>query len=127
MAPGKRGRLIADARAVEEAGAFAIVLEGIPLDLAAEITSARGIPTIGIGAGPQCDGQVLVLHDLIGMSTRRPRFARAYARVADEVTGAASAFVKDVRAGSFPSDTESYSARPPVPGSERAGSDGCRP
>lgn len=126
-APGQRQRLLADARAVEEAGAFAIVLEGIPLDLAAEITGARRIPTIGIGAGPHCDGQVLVLHDLIGMSAQRPRFARAYARVAEEVTGAASAFVRDVRAGNFPSDAESYPARPPEPASERAGSNGCQP
>jgi 3-methyl-2-oxobutanoate hydroxymethyltransferase len=85
-APGGRGRVLDDARAVEASGAFAVVLEGIPLDLADEITAELTIPTIGIGAGVQCDGQVLVLHDLLGLSARAPKFAKAYASLADEVT-----------------------------------------
>jgi 3-methyl-2-oxobutanoate hydroxymethyltransferase len=110
-APGGRQRILDDARAVEEAGAFAVVLEAIPMDLAAEITDALAIPTIGIGAGPYCDGQVLVLHDLIGLSARRPRFARRYAEVAELVSGAAAAFVRDVKSGAFPSESESYGNR----------------
>jgi 3-methyl-2-oxobutanoate hydroxymethyltransferase len=111
-APGGRQRLLDDARAVEEAGAFAVVLEAMPLDLAAEITGALRIPTIGIGAGPHCDGQVLVLHDLVGLSARSPRFARRYARLAELVTSATEAFVRDVRSGAFPSEAESYGNRP---------------
>src|SRR5262249_8772398 len=88
-APGGRGRVLDDARAVEAAGAFAVVVEGIPLDLAEEITAELGIPTIGIGAGVLCDGQVLVLHDLLGLSQRAPKFAKAYAALADEVVRAA--------------------------------------
>jgi 3-methyl-2-oxobutanoate hydroxymethyltransferase len=114
-APGGRQRLLDDAHAVEQAGAFAVVLEAIPMDLAAEITDALQIPTIGIGAGPYCDGQVLVLHDLIGVSARPPRFARRYAQVADLVLGAAAAFVRDVKSGGFPSEAESYRGRGPEP------------
>src|SRR5512139_383058 len=78
--PGQRDRLIEDALAVEDAGAFAIVLEGIPLDLAAELTRRLTIPTIGIGAGPYCDGQILVLHDVVGLCDRlAPKFAKRYA------------------------------------------------
>jgi 3-methyl-2-oxobutanoate hydroxymethyltransferase len=107
-APGERERVLDDACATEAAGAFAVVLEAIPMDLAAEITASLEIPTIGIGAGPHCDGQVLVLHDLIGLSERPPRFARAYAEVAAAVRGAATAFVEDVKAGRFPTEAESY-------------------
>jgi len=107
-APGGRGRVLADARAVEAAGAFAVVLEGIPVDLAAEITAELAIPTIGIGAGMRCDGQVLVLHDLLGLSERAPRFAKQYADVGRQVVEAAEAYVREVRAGVFPTDAHAF-------------------
>jgi 3-methyl-2-oxobutanoate hydroxymethyltransferase len=98
-----------DARAVEAAGAFAVVLESMPRDLAARITEKLRIPTIGIGAGPDCDGQVLVFHDLIGLNTRHtPKFVRQYANLSAEIARAASEYCDDVREGRFPSDTESY-------------------
>jgi 3-methyl-2-oxobutanoate hydroxymethyltransferase len=102
-------RLIRDARAVEAAGAFSIVLESIPRELAARITRELRIPTIGIGAGPDCDGQILVLHDLIGLgSGHTPKFARQYANVAPIISRAVSEYAADVRSGHFPSDEESY-------------------
>jgi 3-methyl-2-oxobutanoate hydroxymethyltransferase len=98
-----------DARAVEAAGAFAIVLESMPRDVAARITEKLTIPTIGIGAGPDCDGQVLVIHDLLGFGTQhKPKFVRPYANLSAEITRAVSAYCDDVRNGSFPSDAESY-------------------
>ena len=98
-----------DARAVEAAGAFAVVLESMPRDLAARITEKLHIPTIGIGAGPDCDGQVLVIHDLLGYGTERtPKFVRQYANLSAEITRAVAAYCEDVRSGSFPSDAESY-------------------
>ncbi|MGH9517998.1 MAG: 3-methyl-2-oxobutanoate hydroxymethyltransferase [Terriglobales bacterium] len=98
-----------DARALQAAGAFAVVLEGVPRELAAEITRELEIPTIGIGAGPDCDGQVLVLHDLVGLSFRpRPKFVRAFADLAPLVRQAAESYRLEVEAGSFPSDQESY-------------------
>jgi 3-methyl-2-oxobutanoate hydroxymethyltransferase len=101
--------LIADAQAVEDAGAFAIVLEGVPRELAALITERLRIPTIGIGAGPDCDGQILVLHDLLGLSFQAPaKFVRHYARTADVMAKAISQYREDVLAGHYPSDTESY-------------------
>jgi 3-methyl-2-oxobutanoate hydroxymethyltransferase len=103
-----RERLLADARSIESAGACAVVLEGIPVDLAREITDALGIPTIGIGAGPYCDGQVLVLHDLLGLTERPPRFAKAYASLASEVARAAVAYVAEVKAGAFPTEAHAY-------------------
>src|SRR5690242_15222235 len=108
-APGERDRVIDDARAVQEAGAFAVVLECIPLDLAAEITAELTIPTVGIGAGAHCDGQVLVLHDLIGLSEAwTPRFAKRYAEVGREVVRAAGAYVEEVKAGVFPSEAQAF-------------------
>jgi 3-methyl-2-oxobutanoate hydroxymethyltransferase len=108
-APGERDRLLDDARAVQAAGAFAVVLECIPLDLAGEITAALTIPTIGIGAGARCDGQVLVLHDLIGLSDAwTPRFAKRYAEVGREVVRAAGAYVREVKAGVFPSEAQAF-------------------
>lgn len=102
-------RLLREAHAVEAAGAFAVVLEAVPRELAARITQSLRIPTIGIGAGPDCDGQVLVLHDLIGLSAGDPpKFARRYASVGDEIARAAREFCSDVRDGRFPSDAESY-------------------
>ncbi|MBI4164628.1 MAG: 3-methyl-2-oxobutanoate hydroxymethyltransferase [Acidobacteria bacterium] len=101
--------LIADAQAVEDAGAFAIVLEGIPRELAALVTARLRIPTIGIGAGPDCDGQILVLHDLLGLSFPAPaKFVRSYARTADVMAKAVSQYRQDVLAGRYPIDAESY-------------------
>jgi len=98
-----------DARAVEAAGAFAVVLESMPRELGARITEKLRIPTIGIGAGPDCDGQVLVIHDLLGLGDgHRPKFVRAYANLAEEISRAVGAFRDDVRAGAYPSDAESY-------------------
>jgi len=106
---GERERVLEDARAVQAAGAFAVVLECIPLDLAAEITAALAIPTIGIGAGAHCDGQVLVLHDLIGLSSDwTPRFAKRYAEVGREVVRAAAEYVREVKAGDFPSEAQAF-------------------
>jgi 3-methyl-2-oxobutanoate hydroxymethyltransferase len=102
-------QLLRDARAVEAAGAFSVVLESIPRELAARITAELRIPTIGIGAGPDCDGQVLVIHDLIGMSFgHKPKFARRYAEVGAIISRAAEEYCRDVREGTFPSDVESY-------------------
>jgi 3-methyl-2-oxobutanoate hydroxymethyltransferase len=98
-----------DARAVEAAGAFAVVLESMPRELAARITEKLRIPTIGIGAGPDCDGQVLVFHDLVGLTLgHTPKFARQYLNLAAEISRAASEYCDDVRDGRFPSDAESY-------------------
>ena len=106
---GAAERLLADARALEEAGAYAIVLEGIPAEIASEITLALTIPTIGIGAGAGCDGQVLVYHDLLGLEERiAPRFVRRYAQLGTAAREAIAAFAADVRAGRFPSSGESY-------------------
>src|SRR6201988_2899492 len=102
-------RLLRDARAVEAAGAFSVVLESIPRELAARITSELRIPTIGIGAGPECDGQILVLHDMIGLSLgHKPKFTRQYANVAETISHAVAAYAGDVREGRFPADEESY-------------------
>jgi 3-methyl-2-oxobutanoate hydroxymethyltransferase len=105
-------QILRDARAVQAAGAFAIVLESIPRELAARITAELNIPTIGIGAGPDCDGQVLVIHDLVGLSFgHKPKFTRRYANVGEIISRAAAEYCRDVRQGSFPSDEESYHAR----------------
>jgi 3-methyl-2-oxobutanoate hydroxymethyltransferase len=107
-----RQRLLEDAEALEEAGAFAVVLEGIPRDLAATVTDTIGIPTIGIGAGPDCDAQVLIIYDLIGVSTHTrgsvPKFAKAYTDVGDRIVEAARSFAGDVLEGRFPDDAHSY-------------------
>jgi 3-methyl-2-oxobutanoate hydroxymethyltransferase len=102
-------QVLRDARAVEAAGAFAIVLEAMPRELAAEITRTVRIPTIGIGAGPDCDGQVLVLHDMLGLTFQEPpKFARRYANVGEAISQAVREYCADVQSGSFPSDAESY-------------------
>jgi 3-methyl-2-oxobutanoate hydroxymethyltransferase len=107
--PDAAEHLIRDARAVEAAGAFAIVLEGIPRELAALITRELRIPTIGIGAGPDCDGQILVVNDILGLTfSSVPKFARQYANLAELISSAAREYCTDVRRGSFPSDAESY-------------------
>jgi 3-methyl-2-oxobutanoate hydroxymethyltransferase len=110
-------QLLRDARAVEAAGAFSIVLEGIPRELATEITKSVRIPTIGIGAGPDCDGQILVLHDLLGLTFQEPpKFARRYANVGEVISQAVREYCADVQGGSFPSDAESYHAPTAVQG-----------
>ena len=102
-------QLLRDARAVEAAGAFSIVVESVPREIAARITSELRIPTIGIGAGPECDGQILVLHDMIGLSVgHTPKFARRYANVGEAIRNAVGAYADDVREGRFPADEESY-------------------
>src|SRR6185369_10808597 len=104
---GQRERIVEDALAVEEAGAFAIVLEGMPLELAAEITAQLSIPTIGIGAGPHCDGQILVLHDVLGLCDRfSPKFAKRYAELWQTANDAISSYVDEVRSHAFPSDAQ---------------------
>ena len=101
--------LLADAQAIEDAGAFALVLEGIPRELGALITQRLRIPTIGIGAGPDCDGQVLVLHDVLGLGfTPRPKFVRSYANLTDTVREALLRFCEDVRSGQYPNEQEAY-------------------
>jgi 3-methyl-2-oxobutanoate hydroxymethyltransferase len=105
---GGRERLLEDAHAVEQAGAFAVVIEGVPLDLAAEITDKLSIPTIGIGAGAHCDGQVLVLHDVLGLSERSLKFTKAYVDLRSQVVDATRAYVAEVRDGSWPDDGHSF-------------------
>ncbi len=107
---GGRERLLADALALEEAGCYSIVLEAIPADIARDITAALSIPTIGIGAGTGCDGQVLVSYDALGMDeTFKPRFVRRYAMLGQTIKDAIAHYVADVRTGAFPSDAESFS------------------
>jgi len=114
--PGQRERVIDDALAVEDSGAFAVVLEGIPLDLAAEITSRLTIPTIGIGAGPHCDGQILVLHDVLGLCDRFvPKFAKRYADLWQAANDAIGAYANEVRSGTFPTDRHSFHSLVTVP------------
>jgi 3-methyl-2-oxobutanoate hydroxymethyltransferase len=102
-------QLLRDARAVEAAGAFAVVLEAVPRELAAQITRELRIPTIGIGAGPDCDGQILVIHDMLGLNFgHTAKFTRQYANVGEIISRAVKEYCDDVRQGSFPSDAESY-------------------
>jgi 3-methyl-2-oxobutanoate hydroxymethyltransferase len=102
-------QLLADARAAEQAGAFSIVLECVPAAIAAKITGALAIPTIGIGAGPDCDGQVLVVHDLLGLTSGYvPKFVRPYADLKGLIHGAVSQFRDDVRQGAFPGADETF-------------------
>ena len=103
-------KLLADARAVAEAGADLLVLECVPSALAAEITRELAIPTIGIGAGPDCDGQILVLHDLLGMNSghRRPRFVKNFLEQGGSIDGAIRAYVEEVKSGAFPTSEHGY-------------------
>jgi 3-methyl-2-oxobutanoate hydroxymethyltransferase len=102
-------KLRKDAKLLEEAGCFALVLEKIPANLAKEVSTALHIPTIGIGAGKYCDGQVLVMHDMLGINTEfKPRFLRQYLNIHDQATKAVQKYIEDVRSNNFPSDTESY-------------------
>ncbi len=101
--------LIADATAIAAAGCFAMVIEGVPDAVGSAVTAAVDVPTIGIGAGPGCDGQVLVFHDVLGLGTRRiAKFVRQYANLAEDATKALAAFASDVRTGAFPTEAESY-------------------
>jgi 3-methyl-2-oxobutanoate hydroxymethyltransferase len=107
---GGRERLLSDARTLEDAGVYSIVLEAIPADIAREITETVSVPTIGIGAGLQCDGQVLVSYDALGMDESfKPRFVRRYEMLGPKIKDAIGAYVADVRNGAFPSDAESFS------------------
>ena len=102
-------KLVEDARALEAAGCFSIVLEAVPSPVAARITEAVSVPTIGIGAGPSCDGQVLVYHDLLGLSEGHlPRFVKRYANLSREIRDALEAYAADVRSGTFPSAEYAY-------------------
>ena len=101
-------RLLRDAKALQSAGAFAVVLECVPAELAAAVTDALAIPTIGIGAGPGCDAQVLVWQDMAGLSARSPKFAKRYADIAATLRDAATEFAADVAAGAFPTEQYSY-------------------
>lgn len=102
-------RIVSDAKALESAGAFSIVLEVVPSRLARRVTEAVGIPTIGIGAGPHCDGQVLVFHDFLGITTgRSPRFVKRYAELARDISAAARAFAQEVAEGTYPGPEHSY-------------------
>ncbi len=96
-------RIFADAKAVESAGAFAVVLEGVPEELATEITKAISIPTIGIGAGAECDGQILVWHDLLGLTPKSPKFAKRYLNLREEISTALNSYASEVRDEIFPS------------------------
>ncbi len=102
-------RLVDAAKRLEEAGAFSVLIELVPADVAARITEAVSVPTIGIGAGPECSGQVLVLHDLLGLNDAfTPRFLKRYATMADDVRGAIRAFGADVRSGAYPDSAHSF-------------------
>jgi 3-methyl-2-oxobutanoate hydroxymethyltransferase len=98
-----------DALLLQEAGCFAIVLEKIPAKLAAEVSSSLQIPTIGIGAGNACDGQVLVMHDMLGINnTFKPRFLRTYLNLNEQISGAVKKYIGDIKTGDFPNENEQY-------------------
>jgi 3-methyl-2-oxobutanoate hydroxymethyltransferase len=104
-----RDQLMADATALQEAGAFAVVLECVPAEMAAQVTAALTIPTIGIGAGRECDGQILVLHDMLGLATGRvPQHVRAYADLNQVIVDAVTRYRDDVRQGTFPGDEQTF-------------------
>jgi 3-methyl-2-oxobutanoate hydroxymethyltransferase len=107
--PAQAREIVEDAKALEDAGAFSIVLEGIPLELAKEITNTLKIPTIGIGAGPFCDGQIMVIHDIIGLSGEfKPKFVKQYVDIGEIVKNTVKEYMKDVSDGSFPGEDHSY-------------------
>jgi 3-methyl-2-oxobutanoate hydroxymethyltransferase len=110
-------RVIADARALEQAGVYSMVIEGVPSELGRRITEAVSVPTIGIGAGPHCDGQVLVCYDFLGMySTVRPKFVKRYAELGEAVVEATKRYVSEVQAGQFPAAEHSFgSGKVPPP------------
>jgi 3-methyl-2-oxobutanoate hydroxymethyltransferase len=100
--------LAVGAKAIVAAGCFAVVLEGIPEQVGRSITESLDVPTVGIGAGPHCDGQVLVFHDLLGFNPAVPKFVRRYAELGDAAVAAVAAYAADVRSGAFPADAEVY-------------------
>jgi 3-methyl-2-oxobutanoate hydroxymethyltransferase len=116
-------RIVADAQALEQAGAYAVVIEAVPVELAERVTRAVSIPTIGIGAGPHCDGQVLVGYDLLGMySELRPKFVKRFAEAGKVVIDAARAYVSEVQGGEFPTLAHAFGApREPAAGAEHTG------
>jgi 3-methyl-2-oxobutanoate hydroxymethyltransferase len=102
-------KLKKDALLLQEAGCFGVVLEKIPAQLAKEVSESLRMPTIGIGAGSYCDGQVLVMHDMLGINTEfKPRFLRQYLNLAPQITGAVQQYIKDVKSNDFPNEKESY-------------------
>lgn len=104
-----QAKLIEDALAVQDAGAFALILEAIPMDLAKNITAELTIPTIGIGAGPHCDGQVLVIHDILGLFERFvPKFVKRYANLKGEALNAVKSYIGEIESGAFPSEDQSF-------------------
>ncbi len=106
-------KLVEQAKAIEDAGAFSVVLESVPMEVAREITSILNIPTIGIGAGPFCDGQILVFHDLLGMYPgEKPSFVREYAKIGEEIVRGIKGYIEDVVSGNFPSEDESFKMKP---------------
>src|SRR5678815_2924841 len=108
-------RIVADALALEQAGAYALVLEAMPAEVATRVTQTVGIPTIGIGAGRGCDGQVLVCTDLLGMTRdRAPKFVKRFAELGDAAVAATRAFVDEVRAGTFPAKEHEYASSEPA-------------
>jgi 3-methyl-2-oxobutanoate hydroxymethyltransferase len=106
--PEAAERILAEARELEQAGAFSLVLEGVPGELARSVTESIGIPTIGIGAGPHCDGQVLVFHDMAGLTPRPPRFVKRYGELEELVEAMARRFADDVAQGRFPAAEHTY-------------------
>ena len=106
--PEERAALKEDARAVTNAGAFSVVLEGVVEDLAAEITEEIEIPTIGIGASPACDGQILVTEDMLGLFDRTPKFVRKFANLRETISEAIGSYADEIRAGTFPAEEETY-------------------
>lgn len=114
------GKIVRGARDLEQAGAFAVVLESVPMELAADVTQKLRIPTIGIGAGPHCDGQVLVFHDMAGYSKGYlPKFVKRYADMQGVLSRAVEQYAEDVRQGKFPDDTTSYHLKPAAGGAPR--------
>ncbi|MCK5913262.1 MAG: 3-methyl-2-oxobutanoate hydroxymethyltransferase, partial [Desulfuromusa sp.] len=102
-------KILADAKAVEEAGAFAMVLEGIPRDLAKTVTESVSIPTIGMGAGSDCDGQVLVIHDILGLCDKySPKFVKRYADIAATISTGIEQYISEVKSGDFPATKHSF-------------------
>ncbi len=111
--PDDAGKLLAAARDLQSAGVFSMVLESVPMEVAEVITDAVSVPTIGIGAGPHCDGQVLVFHDMMGISTGyMPRFVKKYADLGLVINRAVAEYSEDVRSGKFPDDANSYHLKP---------------
>ena len=117
--PAQAARILADAKELEQAGAFSVVLEGLPAELGSNVTRALRIPTIGIGAGAGTDGQVLVLHDMLGLTTgKTPKFVKRYANLADEISRAVTRFATEVGNGTYPGPEHEYTANASGPGTK---------